>query len=108
MHWDYQWNLACAAQNGLSIVPEKNLMNNIGFDEDSTHTKHANPILENLLIQPLRFPLRHPPFVFADSLPERSLEKKIFRSLPLKSRCGCLLRRVLGAVYYLREVMPYG
>lgn len=108
-HWDFQWNLACSAQNGLSIVPEKNLMDNIGLDEESTHTKSKNhPIYGNLQVQPLRFPLRHPSFVYADSQPERSLEKKIYRSLSLKSRCGYLVRRVLGSVAYLREVMPYG
>jgi len=107
-HWDFQWNLACAAQNGLSIVPEKNFMNNTGFDENSTHTTKMIPTFENLQIQPLKFPLRHPQFVYADSKPERSLEKRIYRSLSLKSRCMYLLRRVLGAIYYLRDVMPYG
>jgi hypothetical protein len=106
-HWDFQWNMACYAQNGLSIVPEKNLMINIGFDEDSTHTQRVNPVFENLKAQPLKFPLRHPPFVYADSQPERSLEKRIYRSLPVKSRCMYLLRRGLGVISYLRETMPY-
>jgi hypothetical protein len=106
-YWDFKWNMACYAQNALSIVPEKNLLDNIGFDEDGTHTQQANPVFENLQVQPLRFPLRHPPCVYADSQPERSLEKKIYRSLSLKSRCMYLLRRVLGAIYYLRDVMPY-
>lgn len=107
-HWDFQWAFACYAQNGLCIVPEKNLMTNIGFEEDSTNTKEINAVFENLQVQPLRFPLRHPQFVYADSQPERSLQKRIYRRLPLKSRCMYLLRRVLGAIYYLREIMPYG
>jgi hypothetical protein len=106
-HWDYQWNMACAAQNGLCIVPENNLMDNIGFDEESTHTLQVNPVFDHLQVQPLRFPLRHPPFVYADSRPEKSLEKRIYRSLTLKSRFMYLLRKILGAVYYLCEVMPY-
>lgn len=106
-NWDFQWNMACYAQNGLSIVPEKNLMINIGFDEDSTHTARMNPVFENLQVLPLQFPLRHPPFVYADSQPERSLEKKIYRSLPLKSRCMYLVRQASATISYLREVMPY-
>jgi len=83
-------------------------MVNIGFDEDSTHTQQKNhPVFENLQMQPIKFPLGHPPFVYADSQPERSLEKKIFRSLPLKSRCMYLLRRALGTLAYLHEVIPY-
>lgn len=107
-HWDFQWNLACNAQNGLSIVPENNLMINIGFDEDSTHTTYVNSIFEDLQVQPLRFPLKHPPFVYADSQPDRCLDKKIFRGLSSKSRCGYLLRTVLGVIHYFRDVMPYG
>ncbi len=108
-HWDFQWYLACAAQNGLCIVPEKNLMVNLGFDEDSTNTKNPNnPIFENLQVQQLRFPLRHPELVYADSRPERSLKKKIYHNLPLKSRFMYILRRTLGAIHYLRDVMPFG
>lgn len=107
-HWDFQWNLACQAQNGLNIVPEKNLMANIGFGEDSTHTVVMNPVFDDLQVQQLQFPLRHPQFVHADTRPEKSLEKKIYRSLSIKSRCGYLLRRFFGAIAYLREVMPYG
>jgi len=106
-HWDFQWRMACSAQNGLCIVPEKNLMINIGFDEEATHKQKTRSPIENLQIQPLQFPLRHPPFVYADRQPEKSIEKMIFRSLSLKSRCMYLLRRVLGAIYYLRDVMPY-
>ena len=104
-YWDFQWNMACIAQNGLSIVPEGNMMVNIGFDEESTHTQHMHPIFENLQTQPLRFPLLHPPFVYADSQPESSLEKRIYSSLPVKSRCMYLLRQALGVFSYIRETM---
>ncbi len=106
-NWDFQWNMACYSQNGLSIVPEKNLMANIGFDEDGTHTKMMDAIFDNLQVLPIRFPLRHPIFVYADSLPERSLEKRIYRRLSLKSRCMYLLRRAMGTLSYLRETMLY-
>ena len=36
--WDYQWTLSSFLNSGLTIVPNKNLIQNIGFDEDSTHT----------------------------------------------------------------------
>lgn len=105
--WDVKWGMSCASQNGLNIVPENNLMNNIGFDTDSTHTRSINPVFENLHVQPLRFPIRHPSFVYADSQPERSLERKVYSRLPAKSRCMYVLRRVLGALVYLREVLPF-
>lgn len=106
-NWDFQWNMACYAQNGLSIVPERNLMVNIGFDKDSTHTRRTDSIFENLNTQPPHFPLRHPPFIYADSQPERSLERRIYRNLPLKSRCMYLLRQAMGTISYVREIMPF-
>ena len=108
VHWDFQWNMACHAQNGLAIVPEKNLMINIGFDEESTHTQEIDPIFQSLRTQPLVFPLRHPPLVYADSQPERSLEKKIYRNLSIKSRCVHVLRQVLGGIAYLSETLSFG
>lgn len=36
--WDYQWTYAIWKNNGLSIIPNKNLVSNIGFDSNGTHT----------------------------------------------------------------------
>lgn len=36
--WDYQWTYAIWKQNGLSILPNKNLVANIGFSASGTHT----------------------------------------------------------------------
>lgn len=37
--WDYQWSFACFINDGLSIIPKVNLVENIGFGEKATHTK---------------------------------------------------------------------
>jgi hypothetical protein len=37
--WDVQWVLTCWAHGGLSIVPELNLVSNIGAGEEATNTK---------------------------------------------------------------------
>ena len=36
--WDYQWNFACWTQGGVAVVPLVNLVENIGFGLDATHT----------------------------------------------------------------------
>jgi hypothetical protein len=36
--WDYQWVYAIWKQNGLTIIPNTNLVSNIGFDSNATHT----------------------------------------------------------------------
>jgi hypothetical protein len=64
--WDYQWTFACWIQSGLTVLPNVNLVSNIGFGEDATHTTKANQ-LGNLPITAMRFPLKHPPFIIRDS-----------------------------------------
>ena len=39
--WDYQWDFICRINNGLCIIPQKNLITNLGFDE-GTHTTNYN------------------------------------------------------------------
>lgn len=63
--WDYQWLLSCWLQNGLSILPEVNLIENIGFGSDATNTVSAGLGVQSSS-QELQFPLRHPVFVVGD------------------------------------------
>ena len=67
-YWDYQWLFTCLSQKGLSIVPNKNLINNIGFGEDATHTKSIinHQKFVNLAKEEMVFPLKHPPYVVFD------------------------------------------
>lgn len=36
--WAFLWAMTCMANNGLSALPNVNLVKNIGFGEDATHT----------------------------------------------------------------------
>ena len=37
--WDYSWVFTCLINNGLTAIPNKNLIKNIGFNSLATHTK---------------------------------------------------------------------
>ena len=56
--WDYQWFLIKLI-NGLSIIPNTNLVKNIGFGKNATHTKDINHKLANLELGEMKFPLIH-------------------------------------------------
>ena len=64
--WAYRWMLSCWLQSGMSILPEVNLISNIGFTAEATHTANDS-FAAQLTTQELKFPLRHPPFVIRDS-----------------------------------------
>lgn len=58
--WDYQWVYTNLKLNNLSIMPYSNLVSNIGFDENATHTKNTNSKIKNLEFEKVIFPLNHP------------------------------------------------
>lgn len=92
--WDYQWTFACWVKNKLSVMPRVNLISNIGFSSNSTHTRTHGPYA-NLFTAPMEFPLDHPPTiernVDADNYTQRtmydpSLMLRIMRKLNFASR----------------------
>lgn len=58
--WAYPWTYACWSQSGLSILPNSNLVSNIGFANDATHTNDITSKFANLPTKDISFPLRHP------------------------------------------------
>ena len=63
--WDYQWGFAKMINAGLSITPATNLISNIGFGVDATHTTAACSY-SDLSVSDLTMPLNHPPYVLRD------------------------------------------
>lgn len=58
--WDYQWVFANWLEGRINVVPNVNLISNIGFGrEDATHTT-GNSVEANMPIYPIKFPLKHP------------------------------------------------
>jgi hypothetical protein len=43
--WDYQWLFACWRRGGLSILPNVNLVTNIGIGPDATHFREGHSTL---------------------------------------------------------------
>ena len=58
--WDYVFNVSLIKSQGLHIVPRMNLISNIGFGPNATHTRNTKSNRNNLPRIPLSFPLRHP------------------------------------------------
>lgn len=63
--WDGQWFYACAINQGICLNPTVNLVSNIGFGTDATHTKSSSAF-SALPVYPARFPLRHPKTIAID------------------------------------------
>jgi hypothetical protein len=64
--WDFQWVFACMSAGGLAVNPNRNLVSNIGFEAESTHTGSDKGGVSNLPSEEMAFPLRHPESLSAD------------------------------------------
>lgn len=59
--WDYQWTYTCWTQGGLSILPNVNMVSNIGFGPSATHTQ-KNSAIANMPAQDI-WKITDPPFI---------------------------------------------
>lgn len=90
--WDYQFSFSCLRRDALCVLPSVNLVSNVGFGADATHTK-TECRLSELPIQPISFPLRHPQHVVRDIGADRATEKEQHNPLDLLQKLRLLLGR---------------
>lgn len=64
--WDYQWVIANWLESRMTIVPRFNMISNIGFNKNATHTTVISN-LANLKQNSISFPLIHPLGVFKNT-----------------------------------------
>ena len=79
--WAYRWLYSCWLNNGLTIVPSKNLVKNLGFGIDATHTTSVNSIMNKENSQ-ISFPLHHPEIIKRDLNADLLTEEKIINIKP--------------------------
>lgn len=92
--WDHQLNFMLWSQNMISIMPQKNLVTNIGFGPDATHTNSASRFAD-LPAQSIDFPLVHPSAMYrCNRADDYTWKEMLLRSLPSRvlSRLRTLAR----------------
>ncbi|KIL49923.1 hypothetical protein [Jeotgalibacillus soli] len=76
--WAYAWTFACWIQNGLTILPKRNLVSNIGFGENATHTKGSDQLTGNLPVYAIEKPFLHPNFIIRNKNSDSYTSENIF------------------------------
>jgi len=70
--WDYNYSFYQLINNGLTIIPNVNLVENIGFDADATHQmKQAKTYMANKAVEVDYTEIKHPPFVLPDVIADK-------------------------------------
>jgi len=90
--WDWQWMFRQLKNKQLSIVPAVNLISNIGFDAEATHTfETANPAA-NIPVEAMPLQLIHPSVMAPDFVYEEQYVKWVW----------CYHKR-LPALFYIKQ-----
>ena len=76
--WDYQWTFACWREAAVTCLPRVNLISNLGFGTDATHTVTAENTLANLPTEAIQLPLVHPQLIEITEQADRWTIKYVF------------------------------
>ena len=95
--WDVQWAIYSVWKNsGIAVIPNKNLVSNIGFGLDATYYTDENSINSNIELSAMSFPLRHPIEIGING----SIEDVLFYNhyyVPIHKKIKNKLGRILGS-----------
>ena len=78
--WDTQMVNAAMRNSALAVIPNANLVENIGWGTDATHTVELPPYIQP--VGELKFPLRHPE-VSVDTKADRAMNKLVYQATPV-------------------------
>lgn len=85
--WDFQWIYSVLKENGLSVVPSRNLIRNLGFGEQATHTKEIQDFSAFLPLESMDFPLKHDPCFVPATRYEMDVMRNLFApNIPVRFR----------------------
>ena len=77
--WDAAWLFASWLHGALHAIPNVNLITNIGFRADGTHTRAEHRgAFNDVPSEPARLPLRHPPQLVRDTDADAFIESAIY------------------------------
>jgi len=98
--WDYQFVYTSWKADRLTILPRFNLVSNIGFRSDATHTGNALDPMANFPTKPLGCPLVHPTQVSRNAGADAWSQRRLFSTVPPRARKRRRFRKLLGKAFH--------
>jgi hypothetical protein len=100
--WDYQWLYARWLQKELSICPVVNLVSNIGFNSNATHTSNDNH-LANMKTEDI-WEINHPSSINRDYLADTYVFDYCYGGNKIKLR-GHFLSKIIQRLTLIKKIM---
>jgi len=95
--WDYIWVFFCFINNGLCIMPNVNLVSNIGFNKEALHTKDENSILSKMKTEEIT-EIIHPNFILPDQEADNLDSKLSFSNISIFKRIKNKMLRIISKI----------
>jgi hypothetical protein len=95
--WDYSWTYSMWQAGGLAAQATRNLISNIGFGPEATHTIDSSASRSRLAVSHMPFPLTHPATVEQDTARDSWTDINVFGTRP-----ASIGRRIMSRVRALR------
>lgn len=96
--WDYQWSFAQLLKSGLAVVSAVNLISNIGFNVNATHTVNPRTLYANSPTTSCQFPLKINHIDSADQDYDAAVLKLARAERPLLLKMADFLRLIYGYI----------
>jgi hypothetical protein len=93
--WAFRWTMALWRMGALTVLPYQNLVSNIGFGVQATHTRGPSPAAARAL-SAMRFPLTHPARIERNQAADEHTSQLLFRPASLLVRVRRRLARWLS------------
>ena len=95
--WGYIWTYTCFTNNGLCVLPNVNLVSNIGFGPESTHTKGNDSIFSQMEVEEIS-EIVHPEFLLADQEADLLTSKLCFNNKNILKRMKNKALRIIDKI----------
>lgn len=96
--WDYQWCFTTWLNGGINIIPTTNLVSNIGFGANATHTSDSNSQMSNMLKEEMHLAVIHPTIMMPNTIYDKYNARFLFNLNYLsyyKNRVKRIMKKLL-------------
>ncbi len=101
--WDFQLSFASFFNSWLNVIPARNLVSNLGYGEDATHTRETVNKLSRMPTWEIEFPLDHPEAIERWKEADDFTDRHIFKVFPKRRT---LRKRLKHAFLSARKLIP--
>ena len=99
--WDYQFHYNCMVRNQWAVIPKANLVKNIGYGPNATHSQDPNSYFANVPTYELSFPLKHPQQFVRNYEADIFIQQNLFGQVDVPSRYKKFKRIVKKMIGYV-------